>query len=115
MILGAEIAMIVLGLMAIVTGKMTLSKTKVVFGTPARILGVVAMLPMPLAFITAVPVAIVMGLQGRAVMTNSAKLTFTLIELGIVVACMVIIYAVGGKYAEDPTLPGTPVDPSNPS
>ena len=113
MILGAEIGMLIVGLMSLISGKMTLSKTKVVMGTPARILGAVAMLPIPLSFLTAVPISIVMGVSGRSVTSGSAKLTFTLIELGIVVVCAVIIYAVGAKYAQDPTLPGTPLDPPN--
>ena len=50
MILGAEIAMLVLGFMTLATGKMSLGKQRVVGSPLARQLGFVLLLPIPLLF-----------------------------------------------------------------
>jgi hypothetical protein len=42
----AEIAMLIFGILALVTGKFSLSRTRVVAGTPARIIGVILLMPL---------------------------------------------------------------------
>ena len=61
MILGIEIALIVVGILALARGRMTLSKTKVVVGAPARLLGLLALTPLPLAFMIGFVYAISKG------------------------------------------------------
>lgn len=53
MILGAGIALIVVGIMALIRGQMKFSNTKVVTGTPAYVLGVLSLFPLPLALAAA--------------------------------------------------------------
>jgi len=52
MVLGVEIALLVIGIIALVRGKLSLSKRKVIVGSRARILGAIAVLPLPVAFMT---------------------------------------------------------------
>lgn len=48
-ILGAEIAMLLIGLIVLIQGRISLAKNCVVLGVPARLIGMVLMLPFPLA------------------------------------------------------------------
>lgn len=50
MILGLEIGLFVFGLMAVINGRMKFGENKVVEGLGARLLGLLAMAPLPLAF-----------------------------------------------------------------
>jgi hypothetical protein len=100
MILGAEIGMLVLGLIALCSGKLTLSKNQVVYGTPARLLGLVAMAPFPLSFAVGFAIAVSQGIQGKAVNVKSMPWELILIEGCIVVACLATVYGVGWSYAE---------------
>lgn len=102
MILGAEIGLLIMGIYAVVTGKMTLSKTRVIRGTPARALGVVAILPLPLSFAIGLIVGVMMVAQGQSVNTGSNRWVFAGIEATIVVVCVIAIYAIGGRYAGPP-------------
>src|SRR5438552_1663107 len=50
MILGMEIGMIIFGIVTLTTGKLTLSKSKVVTGSLARHLGFLLLAPVPVAY-----------------------------------------------------------------
>ena len=50
MILGIEIALVIIGLLALVRGRMTVTASRVVEGIPARLLGLLALTPIPIAF-----------------------------------------------------------------
>ena len=47
MILGLEIGLIIYGIIALVKGRMKFGENKVVEGLPARLLGVLALTPLP--------------------------------------------------------------------
>jgi hypothetical protein len=108
MILGAEIAMLVLSLYALATGKLKLSKHRVVRGTPARLLGVVGLMQLPLAFCGGVAVGVVMSSCGQDPTDPSVKWILTIIEAGTLVFCLLVIYAVGGLVAQPPAPPDCP-------
>lgn len=104
MILGMEIGLAIFGILALVRGKMTISKTKVVVGAPARLLGLFALTPLPLAFMAGVIYAVREGggnPQGF-VANDNARLTLALIEGGIVVGVAIVVFAIGAMIAVPP-------------
>jgi phage FluMu protein Com len=97
MILGAEIGLIIFGIYALITGKLTLSKNRIVRGTAARLLAVIALLPLPLSLAVIFTVGMVVVSRGGTFdpSEGSARLKFSLIEAGIVVGCLIAVYAIG--------------------
>src|SRR5262245_47678776 len=73
MILGAEIALLVMGLYALFAGKLTLTKQKVVRGTPARLLGILCLLPIPLSLLVGIVLGVGLAVQGQTVTENSVR------------------------------------------
>lgn len=109
MILGAEIGLIVMGIIALVKGKLTLSKTRVVYGTPARMLAIIAFLPIPLSIVGGLAIGVFYASQGKPVTPESLRVPAILMELGVLVVCIVAMYAIGWSLAgpaEPPKLPG---------
>lgn len=106
MILGAEIAMLILGLYALIAGKLKLSKMMDLQGTRARIAGVIMMLPLPLAF----GIGLVMGVMiGMGVLPSSLQGWSWCIELVILVACIAGVFG----YASASKPPQDSLPPSN--
>jgi hypothetical protein len=60
-----EIAALIFGIISLVTGKFTLSRNKVVRGAPARVVGLLLVLILPVALGLAVVVAAMLMAQGR--------------------------------------------------
>ena len=91
MCLGAEIAMTLLGIYWLATGKAALSKTRQVQGMHARIMGAILLFTVPIA----VALAIAMGvLVGAGVLPDSAmRFTFIADAFGILsVAAVIFVY-----------------------
>ena len=82
MVLSLEIGLIVVGLIALVTGKVKLGKNRVATGIPARIAGAFFLLPFPVAFAIGFAIGLSQASQGKRVDTEDWKLTLSLIELG---------------------------------
>jgi phage FluMu protein Com len=101
MILGAEIGLIIFGIYAMVTGKLTLTKTHIVRGTAARLIAVIALLPLPLSLAVIFTAGILAVNRGAILDPNdsSARLKYSLIEAGIVVGCLIAVYAIGWPVA----------------
>ena len=91
MILGAEIALFVMGVYALVTGKLLHSKnaTTTVRGWPARVIGIICLLPIPVAFAVSAVVAAVFVMQGKPVTQDSFFWVGTGIEAGVLVLCVI--------------------------
>jgi hypothetical protein len=90
--------MIVVGLLALVRGKMTISKTKVVVGTPARLLGLLALTPYPIAIVALLLYAASKGGQ----VGEDDRWTLTAIEGGIVIGMAILVFVLGSLFAVDP-------------
>ena len=86
MVCGLEIAMLIFGIMALATGKLKMSKTKAAVGMPARLAGVILVIPLPLAF----AVGFVMGFTGKyraqAIQHYIGSIQST--EIAIVLLCL---------------------------
>jgi hypothetical protein len=103
MILGIEIALIVLGIYGLIKGRIPISKTRVVEGTPARLLALLGFVPLPLAFLL---VALVLGTKiarGGQVNEDSARTTGIIIEVAVVIGTLLVFYVLGFVLATDPT------------
>ncbi len=91
MIIGAEVAMFVMGLYALIKGRlMTNKKAKfVVEGWPARVIGVICLLPIPMAIAVGILVAAIMVAQGKQVTEESFRWVGIAIEGSIVLICAI--------------------------
>jgi hypothetical protein len=100
MIIGAEVAMLVIGLYALIMGKLPTNKKAkhVVRDWPARIIGVICLLPIPLALLVSMAVAALFVAQGRQVTPESFFWVGTAIEGSIVVACVVAVGVLARVY-----------------
>jgi hypothetical protein len=109
MILGAEIAMLVLGIMALATGRLTLAKTKVVTGPLAKNLAMLLLAPFPLAWVFKGFYDLSYATHGKLVpdptKDRSYFWTVTAIEGAVVIACLAAVYVIGWAGASDPTAP----------
>jgi hypothetical protein len=102
MILGVEIAMLVVGLLAIFRGRMTISKNKVVTGIAARLLGLVALTPLPVAFATIALYVAVSGPGDPERFVEDNKLTIMLIEAGVVIGIAIVVFGMGAAIGHPP-------------
>jgi hypothetical protein len=96
-----EIGMLIFGLVGLISGKLTISKKVKVVGTPARITGVILMLPLPLALALGFMLGILLG---NSVSLSDLQTIATIAELLLIFACLVIayLYANANKVLEIP-------------
>ncbi len=94
MICVIEVALLLLGLLVVVTGDITVGSNRVLRGTPAHILGGLLMVPLPLSLLTGLLVGAFLSAQGRDPTQESYALVFILIDVGIFVVCLL---AIGGS------------------
>jgi signal peptidase I len=86
MIIGAEIALFLIGLYALITGRLSSGK-HVVQGWPARVIGIIGIAPVPMTFVVSIVVATLLVTRGRHVTRESFFWTGTAIEGAVVVLC----------------------------
>jgi len=98
MIIGLEIGLLIFGFVALIRGKFTITKNKVVEGMPARLLGALAILPLPLL----VGLGILLGLAKGEQFFVKNKLQLTIAEAAIVVVFAIIIFGVGAAIGKPP-------------
>lgn len=107
MIGGFEIALLILGVMGLTTGKLTFTRNRVVRGLSARLLGLVGLLPLPTSFLAGLALALNPALQ-QSVPGGTIRQKATLLEGGITITCVLVFFALGwflGKPAPPPTPP----------
>jgi hypothetical protein len=103
MILGMEIGLAIAGLLALIRGRMTISSTKVVEGTPAYLLGILAMCPLPLAFMVGFVYGVANARQGNQQIGENEKWILLGIEAALVIGIGVLIFIIGIAVATNPT------------
>ncbi len=100
MCLVLEILMLVFGIVTMITGKFTLTRSKIVRGTPARIVAGIMLLPLPLALVVGVPiVATILAKRGDE---DKARLIGTIVEASIVLICFIAAMTTAAIYAGPP-------------
>ena len=101
---GLEIGLAIFGLIALIRGKMTLSKTKVVVGAPARLIGLLALAPLPIVFGFGIVFGIVKAAEGAdpQQIAKDNQALFTGIEIGVVILTAILVFTIGAAVAISP-------------
>lgn len=110
MILGVEIAMLILGFVALRTGKLTLTSTRVVRGAAARALGVLCLMPIPLSYAVGFFIGVVITSAQGSFDPKPYFWSMAGLEGGMAVLCIVLIYAIGWPLTS-PERPKPELDP----
>jgi hypothetical protein len=109
MLLGLEIGMLVVGFIALIRGKITLSRGHSLRGVAVRLAGVALLLPIPVAFAAGFVYAAYLAASGEKLNEQDIKLRAGLIELGCTLAFLVlgiVIAAAGGtRYGPEEDRP----------
>jgi hypothetical protein len=104
MILGLQIGMLIYGIMALISGKLTLSKTRVVTGPMARYLAIVLLAPVPVAYLAHGSLHANFLARGKmAGNENGFRWTMIGVEAAITLLCFGVVFGVGWASAGDPT------------
>jgi hypothetical protein len=96
-ILGIEIAMLVMGIAALVKGEAAAGKGRKIKGVRARLMGMAMMMPLPLAFACGVGLGTYAANTGQMEILNYAWLC----DVGALLFSVVIAAIVGGKGEEE--------------
>ncbi len=105
MIFGAEIALFVMGLVALITGKFPAGKGRTVPETPARCLGLACMLQFPMAFMLGFVVFGSIGLQGIQVAKEQALLIGVTIDIVTLIFFVALTSILARKMAVPDAFP----------
>lgn len=120
MILAAEIGMTIFGLIALIRGVITIGKGKSIYGWQARVLGLVGMSVIPLAFVIGIAFFIVASIAGIDV-TQMNGLRLVWIDLLSMAIVLVVAHVLGKSFEKQkPVKKSRPymglgdIDPKNP-
>ena len=97
MILGAEIALALYGLYALFTGSYNIGRNRKVIGSKARVLGFIALTPLPIAFISGFFLGLILALMGN---TNPNPWIYTGLEALIVIGVIIVLSILGKSFFE---------------
>ncbi|HVX14459.1 MAG TPA: hypothetical protein VHC22_24950 [Pirellulales bacterium] len=123
----AEIGMLVFGIVTLVKGSFTVSRNRVVYGTPAYIIGAILVMVLPTIFVIGLGLGIVMAAQGQAPSLDKPG-ALVAIDPAVVLLALTAITIIsfssgqpakGKKRAPTPLQPMgnppfQPLDPNNP-
>ncbi|HVK13039.1 MAG TPA: hypothetical protein VM597_30075 [Gemmataceae bacterium] len=103
LVIGLGIGLIVAGIIALIKGRLNLSKKKAVQGVPARLLGVALMTPLPLGFLAATVYTMTQidpNNQAQAQQwAQNNNTTLTLIWAGVEIGLAVLIIIIAAVLA----------------
>jgi hypothetical protein len=99
MVLGVEIALAIVGLIALFGGKLPLTQRRFVQGVPARLLGVVALSPFPLAFAMGFRAGLQAADAGRPIAAVQDSLRW--MEVGFVAVSALVVFGIGFLISEE--------------
>jgi hypothetical protein len=102
MILVLEIVMLIAGIAALVKGEIKWSKSRVTTGMVARIVGIIMLLPLPLAFTAGFVLGAVQAATRHPANVASVRVTAIVIEVVIVLVCFLLALTVGLVSAHPP-------------
>ena len=109
MILGIEIALIIMGILALVRGKIQMTGSKIVTGIPARFLGLLALTPLPIVLVVATGYTIMNSMDKTPEQieqwANDNKMTFVIMEAVIVLGIAAILFTIGFIIGKPPLEP----------
>ena len=102
MILGMEIGLAIVGILALIRGKFTVTKKKIVEGIPARLLGVMCLTPIPLVLLVSIAYVAISHPKDPEQFVKDKQLTITLLEAAIVIAIGLFVFVVGAVIGTAP-------------
>ncbi len=104
MVTGIECALLYLGLHALLNGKLPAytTATSVVQGRPARLIGVIALLPIPLTLVIGMAITALCASSGKDASDRSFFWMMTTVEGAVVVSCIAAIIVMGRIYRSSP-------------
>jgi len=97
MILGAEIGLTIMGLIALCRGTLSVGKNKVVTGWRARLLGGIAMFTLPMALFIGIVYGIVQAVQGNDV-SQINPLSLIWIDLLAIGSVLIVVTILGKMF-----------------
>jgi uncharacterized membrane-anchored protein len=97
-----SIAMLIFGIIALVRGQFTLTRTKVVSGVPARVIGVILLLPLPMMLVGGMLIGVFYAMQGKQPRPEDIQGPAVLLEVGVVLGSMLIAVVIGLATAGPP-------------
>src|SRR5215831_9803459 len=94
MIFGIKIALLIGGLIALITGKFRLSKSRIIEGAAARVAGLVLMVPLPLSYAIGFAIGYLAVLQGKRLDVAQWRGPLIFLDLGILLACCLLGFGI---------------------
>lgn len=93
-----EITMLVMGLVGLISGKLTIAKNTRLEGTPARITGLILIIPLPVALVAGFLLGLLLG---NSMPLETIQIIGSVIEFGLIIVCLVgaMLYANSKKIA----------------
>lgn len=88
-----DIILMILGIIVLVKGQVLLTRTKEVRGVPARIIGIIFLLPLPLSFVAGLLLGGFLLAQGKPV--NESEIQGPAMILGAAILALCLLTAVG--------------------
>lgn len=95
MILGAQIGLLIYGMIAIIRGSYSLGKGRKIIGTDARRLGAVCLAPIPLSALAGFGIGF---LNPEAVSSGELRGMIAGVEVAILICTIVALIALSKKY-----------------
>ncbi len=106
MILGIEIALLIMGILALVRGRLQITGSKIVTGIPARVLGLLALTPLPIVIAVAMGYTIMNSMDKTPEQieqwANDNKTTFVIMEAVIVLGIAALLFTISLIIAKPP-------------
>jgi hypothetical protein len=102
-----QIATLIFGILALVNGEFKLTRTRVVGGTPARIIGGILLLPLPMTFGLAVLLGLALAMRGDTIDEKQIQAAGNVLSVGVLVFCLILAIGIAIFTAK-------PVKPPNP-
>ncbi|MBT8339336.1 MAG: hypothetical protein HKP58_04160 [Desulfatitalea sp.] len=95
MIFGAELGLLIYGVMALIKGQFSIGKGKKVQGSSARVLGIISLLPMPLSAMAGFVIGF---LNPDAEAAGQMKWTIVGVEVSILAGIVVVLMLLANKF-----------------
>ncbi len=89
-----QIGMLVMGLIALFSGKLSLTKAMTLKGAAARLAGLIMIAPLPINLGVGFVVGLTVASQGRQFNFQEWQMTFILLEVGVTLGCLLIAFLV---------------------
>lgn len=103
MLLLVQLALFVAGVVLLFVGRLPLSRTKVVEGAPARVLGLVAAAPLPVAFTVGFFVGFLAQPADPQKFLADNRWNILLVDAGLVLGAVLIVVVGALVFGTDPT------------